>query len=626
MSLQRDQLPNYNLRYLWFAGFVAIVFGALLLRLWFVQVIDGERYQRLSTENIVRNVDVRPTRGEIFDKHGVAIATNRASFDVYLAPKLFRRHGDDNVLLLLASILDIGEVEINGVAERAEKRSGDILIRRDITRGQLAGLEAELTNLPGIEIRATQQRTYPLHQISQHVLGFVSQIGKSDLKNLKEFGYRNGDVIGRSGIEKAFEPVLRGSPGIHRKVVDAAGIQQHDTEAERFLIGDYKSVGMIPGRDINLTIDAELQIIIDNAVAAYPSAAVVAVDPRDGSIRAMYSKPSLNPNAWSDRLSSFEKLDADLDPFKPMMNKSVQGYFPGSVYKIVGSFAALETNAMQLDDTVGCGGRYRFGGRDFRCWKRSGHGSMNLHQALQRSCDVYYYKVANLVGVDTLAHYATMLGFGEPSGFILPETPGRIPTRDWYENNHPDGYTPGHALNTVLGQGDTLATPLQIAMAYGALANGGTLYEPRLVDSVRNGDGSIQFSFPPQVRRTLDVKPETLEAVNKGLWMASNEPGGTSFRHRAPDFTVSGKTGTAQVHTFGKKRIKNKEKSLRFRDHAWYASWAPVEEPSLVLVVFLQHGGSGGSNAAPVAMQIYRDYFGRTEGEFVRRRTEGNGE
>ncbi len=613
--------PNYFSRYLWFAAFVGLVFLGLLTRLWFLQITHGEEYQRKSMKNILKNIDIRPSRGRVVDQKGRGLAENRPSLDLYFNPRIFRRQKMKvEALLPIAKILDFSEDELNALAEKAKTRNIEFLLARDITRVQLASLEGLFSSVPGMEIRASSQRTYPFHAVTAHILGFVSAIGRSDVKRLNAFGYKRGDVVGRNGIEKAFEPILRGSPGLDRMVVDARGLEQTGVDDKRFLVGEFQPVGMIPGRDVHLTIDVELQLIIDKVLKDYPSAGVVAVDPRDGSIRALYSKPAINPNAWSSRLASFEKKRADQDPLKPLLNKTLSGYFPGSVFKIVAALAALEEGEMSVEDHVQCRGSYHFGNRDFRCWKRSGHGSVNVETALQRSCDVYFYNVADKMGIDALSKYGKMLGFGEPTGLVITEGKGRMPDKQWYIDHHPDGFTPGAALNTVLGQGDVLATPLQVAMAYSAIANGGILYSPRLVDKITNGDGNEQFTFEPEVKRVLDLDPKNIEIVRHSLWMATNKPGGTSFRHRTVEFEVAGKTGTAQVHTFGKKRIRNKAKAFQFRDHAWFASWSPADNPRLVLVVFLEHGGSGGGNAAPIAMKIYREYFGGNEGAYVERK------
>jgi penicillin-binding protein 2 len=326
----------------------------------------------------------------------------------------------------------------------------------------------------------------------------------------------------------------------------------------------------------------------------------------------MISKPSFNPNSWTGRLSSQEKLRSDNDPFKPMLDKTVNAYFPGSTYKIVGALAALAEELVSFDDTVSCPGYYRFGGRRFRCWKRGGHGHVNVMEAIQGSCDVFFYHVAERLGIDTLARYAYQFGFGEHTGYPINfESPGRVPTKEWHRKHSREGYQYGFALNTVLGQGDTLVTPLQVALAYAAIANGGELYYPRIVEEVRGRDGTLLFSVPPRVRKEIPMEPDQLEAIRMGLWLAVNEEAGTAYSVRPEGIDAAGKTGTAQVHKIGRRRIANRDKAYRFRDHSWFAAYAPSDDPELVVAVFLQHAGHGSHHAAPVAMEIFEKYFAR---------------
>ncbi len=597
-------------RYAILAIIVGLAFSVILGRLWFIQVLEGERYFRASTDNIIRNVETRPPRGRILDRDGTILAENRPSYDIYVHPHLVRTQADEPSLVeLLTSYLHLKESDIQRLEKGIAARKGEVLVQRDVSRTQVAQLETDRLRLPGIEIRAISHRRYPLNHVGGHVIGFVGEVRAEELKELRSVGYRSGDYIGKVGIENAFEAVLRGSPGVERTVVDARGIPQGEAET-RFLIGDYQKIKPIPGRDVLLTLDTRLQLIIDEAMRNYPSGAVVAVDTRDGSVLAAYSKPSFNPNSWSGRLSTAEKIESDNDPYKPMIDKSVSAYFPGSTFKVAGALAALEEGLMTETDTVKCNGSYLFGGRRFRCWKSGGHGNMNVMQALQHSCDVYFYKVAEMLGIDKIAEYAYRFGFGEATSYpINTESSGRVPNKEWHRKNSPGGFQHGFALNTVLGQGDTLATPLQTTLAYAAIANGGTLYYPRLIERIDNADGSTLFEFEPRVRKTIKADPTHLSIIQRGLFMAVEEDGGTAYTHRIDGILVAGKTGTAQVKKIGKIRVANRDKEFRFRDHAWFSAYAPANAPTIAITVFLQHGGHGGSDAAPVAMEILRRWF-----------------
>jgi penicillin-binding protein 2 len=371
----------------------------------------------------------------------------------------------------------------------------------------------------------------------------------------------------------------------------------------------------VPGSDLVLTVDTEVQALLLQALARFESGAIVAVDPRDGSVLGIVSKPTFDPNLWSGRLPPEVKQAIDENPYKPMIDKSVHSFFPGSVYKVVTALAGLEENAIEADTEVDSPGSYEFGNRIFHCHKLSGHGHLDLTGALAASADVYFYKLGERLGIDTLATYATRFGFGLKTSLrINGESPGIVPTRAWHDEHTPGGYQFGLALSTAIGQGDVRTTPLQMAMAYAALANGGTLYAPRIVDRVQAPDGKVLQKMAPQVIGTLGARPDHLAAIVAGLerTVADTEIG-TGTLAAVPYGRVAGKTGTAQVRDIIRARFVDKVKDFRDRDHAWFAGFAPVESPRIVVVVFLEHGGTGGKEAAPVARAVIEGYHQRIE-------------
>lgn len=607
---RKGELKGYERKYIFFFLFCFVAFLLLTFRLWQIQIVEGERYHTASTQNIIRTLDVKPARGNIYDRNGVALAENRPSFNVYLEPFIFLRHANDEIYELLASYLNLSESELRRVRQRAEARQGEVLVRRDVSRAEIARLEEDQMRLPGIEVRASAQRNYPLHHVGAHTLGYVAEVGPNELSSLRGYGYRQGDMIGRMGLERTFEAILHGSPGIDRRVVDARGNRVSEAQS-RFLIGEYQKIQSVPGRDLVTSLDSDLMVIIDEAVRDFPAAAVVVIDPNDGSVLSLYSKPHFNPNTWSGRLSAMEKMRSDNDPFRPMLDKTINPYFPGSVYKIVGTLAALDGEVFGHHDHVNCPGHYTFGGHRYRCWRDAGHGRMDAIQSLAQSCDVYYYRAAEEMGIDRLATYARMLGFGERTGILVPrEQAGRVPDREWYQSNHPEGYTRGADISNSIGQGNTMATPLQVAMAYAAIANGGDLYYPRIVQEIRNAQGEVLFTYEPRVRKRVEMSPEVLAIIRKGLLETVHGERGTAARFRLGHAKVAGKTGTAQVARIGAVRIANEDRQLRQRHHGWFAGYAPYENPEIVVAVFLEHGG-GGSYAAAVAMEIIDRYLTR---------------
>jgi penicillin-binding protein 2 len=608
-AARRRSGSDYRRRYLWLIAMFGLAFFCLAARFWYLQIVRGDEYWHASSDNIIRNIDLRAPRGRILDRQGKVLAENRPSFDVYVLPHIFKKYDTEQTLELLQRYLHLSEQEVERVRRQAKRNIAQVAVSRDVTRQAVAALEADKMRLPGVEVRAVPHRNYPYNHIGAHAVGYMAEVSRRELERLGVYGYEAGDYIGRMGLERAFEEVLRGSPGIDRQVVDVRGIPQGEAQT-RFLIGDYRKIRPVPGRDVVTTLDAELMETIDQAVREYPSGAVVALDARTGSILALYSKPSINPNSWTGRLSAMEKRRVDNNPFNPMLDKTVSAYFPGSVFKIVGATAALEVGLMEPEDEITCYGGYTLGGRRFRCWKWGGHGPLDLAGALQHSCDVYFYDVADQLGSDILAEYAYKYGFGEKTGIgINNESSGRVPTKEWHRNHSPHGYQQGFALNTVLGQGNTMATPLQVALAYAAVGNGGKLFYPRIVSEIRSASGNTLFRYPPKIRRRLDFDEETFETIQEGLFKVMNVKGGTGFASRLEDIEVSGKSGTAQVHAIGSVRVANSDKAFQLRDHAWFAAYAPSSDPEIVVVVFLEHAGSGSAEAAPVAVEVIKAYF-----------------
>ncbi len=609
----RGEFEKYHRRYLWLLTICLISFVALGLRLWHLQIVEGEEYHRVSTQNIIRQVEIKAPRGEILDRYGVALAKNRPSFDVVVDPAIFLANADETVIDMVKEFLHLTDRDWTRVHDRLKARRGDVVVRRNAARSDVARIEEHQMQLPGVNVRINHQRHYPLHHVGAHGLGYISEVGPNQLRRMQPYGYRRGDFVGQMGLERSFEGVLHGSPGLERKVVDARGNRLGEAETD-FLIGEYQQIAPIAGRDLVTTLDADLMVIIDEAIRDYPAGAVVAVDPRDGSVLATYSKPHFNPNAWSGQLSSMEMVRSDNDPFRPMVDKAMSGFFPGSVFKFIGTLAALTEGGYSAHDEVHCPGHYMLGGHRFGCWRAGGHGRVNAYTAMAQSCNVYYYNIAERVGIDPVAKQARALGLGERTGIQLPgEGAGRIVDSDWYDENNPDGYQRGFALNAIIGQGDTLVTPLQLVMAYAAIANGGKLYYPRLVDEIRTQTGDSLFEFHPTIRKRVSFDEEHLEILRESLRMVLHSGVGTARRSSLSHTEAAGKTGTAQVAQIGAVRIPHAERELHLRNHAWFAAYAPFDEPEIALVVFLEHGGGGGGDAAPVAMEILDRYLTREE-------------
>lgn len=485
---------------------------------------------------------------------------------------------------------------------------------------QVAIVTAHLHELPGLSITSVLRRHYPERFRLCHVLGFMNEVSADDLKQFGE-RYHRGDYIGRAGLERALEgdpaqpdgPNLRGEAGTEVFVRDYRGVRRPPTSLTRSMT-NLRSIPAAAGDDVRLTIDLEVQKIVEQALRPHPSAAAVVLDVQTGYVLALFSKPGFDPNVWSGRLTADAKREYDANPYAPMINKAITGFAPGSVYKVVTAVAALEEGIVDAKTTYNCPGYYEFGGRRFRCHDRGGHGDVNLVQALQYSCDVYFYRIGELLGMDRLERYATeVFGLATPSGIELREQLGRVPSKDWHRRNSPNGWMPGFTLSTAVGQGAVLSSPLQIARIYAALANGGRLLKTRLVLERLGPEGEVRRRFMPETEHLLGIAPEHLALVREGLFATVNAEDGTGTAARVDGVLVAGKTGTAEAKQVKRDASPEIQQWLT-QDHAWFAAYAPVDDPQIAVAVFIEHGGSGGKIAAPVAREIIEQYFRRGHG------------
>lgn len=613
---QRREVGEFRKRYKWMALAVIVVFGVLVGRMLWLQIVEHEHYARVARENISRTIGLPATRGIIRDMHGHVVATNRPSYDVYLTPARLAP-GDVDII---ARLMGLDAEGARRLRERVEavplrRRTHQIRFFTDITREQLAALQThstELTHPDGrrevsaVEIVAQPLRTYPYRSLGAHAIGYLNELRADELAVLRPAGYRLGDRIGRTGIERAWENLLRGRRGYRRILVDA-----DLARSERG--GEPEVVEPIPGRDITLTLDMDLMRIVERAMRGHPSGAVAVVDVRTGAVRALFSKPSYELDAFIAGLRRDEYAALRDDPFRPLIDKAIyDAFFPGSVFKPFSALAALEDHLIDPNERVHCSGSYRFGGRDFPCNVRSGHGDVDMRQALVQSCNVYFYALAERVGLDRVARVAQDFGLGRRTGIgINTESPGFIPTRSWYDA-HDVAWRGGFALNTAIGQGDTKTTVIQIAMAYAALGNGGTLYVPQLVQRIQAPDGTVIEEIEPRIRRRVHVSAENLAFLLDGLYGVVNDPLGTAYAARVSGgVPIAGKTGTAQVYQRARLSEEDAARAeYRNRAHAWFAGFAPADEPELAIAVLIEHGGSGGRYAAPIAIQILEEYLG----------------
>ncbi len=611
---------------------VLVVFGGLLARLAQLQLVNGDELQEAAVRNFVRTVRLPADRGTIKDRHGRALAINRPSFDLYVTPA--RVEDIDALLSGLRDVLGLDELDLVRLREKVEQPRGmwrhqPFRVAQDIDRQRVALAEALRARVDGISIRVRYSREYPEGVVGAHLVGYLGKPRADELQGENEGRYTAESMLGRFGLERAWEHELAGQDGFERHAVNARGVKQRGGWADRAMSDTVTRQAPERGKDLVLTVDIDVQRILHKALARYESGAAVVVDPRDGSVLGILSKPSFDPNSWSGRLSKEDYRAVADNPYLPMLDKSVHSYFPGSIYKPITALAALEEGVLDAGEPIDSPGSYEYGNRIFHCHKRSGHGAVDLNGAMAASADVYFYKLGERLGIDTQAIYARRFGLGEPSGVgINGDAPGIVPTKAYHDEHTKGGFQHGLALSTAIGQGDVRTSPVQMAMAYAALANGGTVFRPRVVERIETDDREVVQRFEPEVRGDLAATPEHLSAVTKALERAVNDEKLATGHLAGVDYgLIAGKTGTAQVRKIIRGHMRQSVKRFRDRDHAWFAAFAPYESPKVVVVVFLEHGGSGGKEAAPVARQIIEAYhqqiepiFSTTAANEVRRR------
>jgi penicillin-binding protein 2 len=602
MELNTQRMEDFKGRYKYFVVFVGMAFFLILIYLWYLQVIKGSDLRRLSINNCIRIRENPASRGMILDRKGRTLAHNRPSFEVYVVPEDLKVNPE--VLIKVGQMLNMNRDEIEGKLEAQKKRTPfkPVKIKSDIEWNELARLETNRVHLPGLLVDVRPRRAYDYGQLASHLIGYLGEVDESELKQSKGASYRMGAVIGKYGVESRWETDLRGVDGGRQIEVDALGRE----------IKPLRSVEPFPGNNLVLTIDFEIQKVAEEAFQD-KTGALIAMDPRSGRILAMVSKPSFDPDAFARNISPEEWKSLMENPHSPLQNKGIQGqYPPGSVFKIITAIAGLETGVITPNTQLTCKGIYPYGNRDFRCYKEEGHGTINLHRAIVESCDIYFYQVGLKVGVDAIAHYANELGLGRLTGIALPhEKSGIIPSTSWKKKRLGAPWYSGETLSLSVGQGYINTTPLQLLMLISAVANGGKLYLPQVVEKVEDIHGNTLKDYPPVEAAQADISEKTLLFIQEALMGAVNDPHGTGWACALKDFKVAGKTGTAQVIKMAQdfKKGDMDRVPLKFKDHAWFIAYAPFEDPLISVVVLVEHGGYGGAAAAPIAKKVIEKYL-----------------
>jgi penicillin-binding protein 2 len=586
-------------------GLIVLFFmSVILLRLWFLQIHKGEEYKNRAENNRVRIREVAPPRGDILDRYGKELVTNRPSFNVVLV-----REDSNDVDALLKRLSGILKEDVSVLWERiraAESKQKHIPIRlkENLSWDTLAYLETHNKDFPGIRIEVFPRRFYHYGDMAAHVIGYLGEISKSELENAAGDFYRGGDLVGKMGLEKLREEALRGDKGNDSSEVNARGFEQQ-------LLSHTEPV---PGKEVRLTIDINLQQAAEDAMDKDErSGAVVVIEVKTGRLLVLASTPRLHLADFEGGIST-KNWNALLDnPKHPLINKAFQAmYPPGSTYKMVTALAGLARGVITRDTTFFCSGHINFGNRDYNCWKKGGHGTVELHRAISESCDVFFYQVGMRVGVDGLAEYANKLGLGiRTQAEIEHEKAGLIPTKEWKKKAKGVKWQDGETLSLAIGQGFNLVTPLQLCQMTATIANGGRRYLPQLIESVTDAEGKVLESFKPKlVSELLAEEKKYLTWIRAGMVDVVQGARGTARAVRIPGITIAGKTGTAQVVRLEQyKHLREEDIPYKYRDHAWFTCYAPAEDPEIAVTVLVEHGLHGGSGAGPVAKAVMQKYF-----------------
>jgi penicillin-binding protein 2 len=592
--------PTLNINFrVWCAfGCAAAAVFVLIIRLWYLQIVKGDYFRDRSENNRLRTVYIPSPRGLILDRQGEVLARNRPAFNVDFVTEDSKQPKETVADLAALTNVDVKELNDRLVNQNKRRRFEPKLLLKDISRDLVAQVSVQRYRLPGVIINVVPSREYVHGELGAHVIGYTREINGEQLKNPQYAGYRMGDVVGQAGIEAKWERYLRGERGSQAVIVNASGNK----------IGEAFFEPEIPGHNILLTIDRKLQETADRALSGLRGA-IVALDPTTGDVLAISSSPRFDPNMFTSEISKDQWADLVSPKETKLNNRAVQGaYPPGSVFKIFVSIAILAEQVASPSESTFCPGSYQFGRRAFKCHKHSGHGSATMYDSIVQSCDVYFYIMGQRLGVDRIHDYARMFGFGEVTGVDLSEeNAGLVPSTEWKKNffKEPEDkrWYPGETLPVAIGQGAVTTTPIQIARSLAAVVNGGKVLRPRVVRRVSSSDGRVfEEHVDPEVVRDLSsyVDGSILREVRRGMEGVVADKRGTGHRAALPDIAgiaVGGKTGTSQVGT-------------KDEDHAWFAGYAPANDPKIVVVALVENGGHGGATAAPLVKQVMGTYFG----------------
>jgi penicillin-binding protein 2 len=585
-----------------------VVLGSLILfRFWQLQVWQGDKWKLLATANQFRKVKIKASRGQLLDRNGKKIAGNRPGFNLTIIPK----DANQETVSRLASVVGIPAEELASRIKIGKNWSPfvPVKVKENLSWEELSRLEEHIRELPGVDIEYQPIRFYPTGENACHILGYIGEISPLELQQSEYAGYQMGDYIGKAGVEKLYEKWLRGRDGTKFKIVDAQGRER----SPEIIPGiKFEPTPPVPGTDVRLSIDLDLQELAQSLLAG-KAGAIVMLKVDDGEVLVMASAPTFNPEVFSGPVDPEVWRALEDDPKHPLFNRPIQGsYPPGSTFKVVESLAGLEEKVIDPHTTFSCPGVFYLGNIAFHCWKKGGHGAISLEPAIIQSCDVFFYHLGSLLGIDRIAHYANLLGLGVRTGIgFANESAGLIPTSQWREQVRGEKWHLGDTISCAIGQGFIAITPLQSATMTMTIANEGRLYRPTLLKEVVGVPASEYADLGPKLVQKLNISEKTWKLVKEAMTGVVNTPGGTAFRGARTDkVLIAGKTGTAQVIKL--KAFEGMSEGVlpeKYRDHAWFIAFAPADHPRVAMTVLVENGGHGASAAAPLARTMLEKYM-----------------
>src|SRR4051812_5139450 len=602
-NLQPDDRRSLSTRLSALQYIVAGAFAALAVGFWVFQVAQHERFREMAENNHLRRLPLPAPRGVLLDRDGKILVENQNSFNIALVREQTKNLDETLHALATATGADEAQLQETVVRRRRDPSYRPIVLIENATREQVIAVWARRWELPGIIYQEVPARKYPEATMAAHLFGYVGEITEAQLQRADYEGVDSGTIVGQAGIEQAYNRLLMGTEGNKTVVVNSVGREIQEVKKEE----------PVEGRRLQLTIDADLQKATeDGFTVSELNGAAVVLDPRNGEVLSFSSRPAYDPNAFAAGIDRATWTSLNTDELKPLQNRAVQGrYSPGSIFKMAVGLAGLEEGIITPDFHVFCPGGQTFYGRYFKCWKKGGHGSIDLRHAIEQSCDVYFYTVGNMLGVDRINKWATLFGLGVKSNIDLPnEVTGLVPSTAWKATTREPKWYAGETISVSIGQGQVSVTPVSLAVYTASLANGGTRVTPHLLKAIHDGKEWKPVPAPPPQSK-VEVSQEKLQAIRDGMWMVVNVPGGTGARARGEGKDVCGKTGTAQVISNQGRMAARTTKNLR--DHGWFVFFAPRDNPEIAGVVFAEHGVHS-ANAASITRHILETYFAKKEG------------